>query len=136
MFAKIDARTTALQTMNSVQMICSEFVFHHHHSFMLFSHPLLYSALDLSFSFFLVLSLCLYCSVAFGISLFQFCAISHINVHVSPFVHRSHGYMCFSILFYLFLYLFGLITNVIFAVGDDNGIESTVIIHIARRASV
>lgn len=72
------------------------------------------------------------CSISFGTSL-QFCAISHINVHVSPFVHRSHGYMCFSILFYLFLYLFGLITNVIFAVGDGNGIESTVIIqHRAR----
>lgn len=41
----------------------------------------------------------------------------HINV--SHLLTSIFGYMCFSVLFYLFLYLFCLITNVIVAVGDD-----------------
>lgn len=120
MCVKIDVRTTALQTMNSVQndLLCIRFRHHSHHSFMLFASTAIRHRLSLSISFHIV-TYC--CSIAFGTSL-QLCAISHINVHVSPFVHRSRGYMCFSILFYLFLYLFGLITNVIFAVGDGNGI--------------
>lgn len=69
-----------------------------------------------------------------------FCFVSYCY-HCHPFVFPFHGcihsfpilcqhismlhicssifgYMCFSILFYLFLYLFCLITNVIVAVGD------------------
>lgn len=59
---------------------------------------------------------------------FQFLRYStHINVHMCSTIHSVHrsSDTCVSAFYSIyFLYLFGLIRNVIFAVGDDNGIGS------------
>lgn len=121
MYAKIDVRTTALQTMNSVRndLLCIRFRHHHHHSFMLFTSSAIRRWLALSLHRHVLL---FYCIRNFSPILCHFtyqCSCITICSSIS-WIHVFQHFILFIFIFIRFDY-----KCYFFAVGDNNGIEST-----------